>query len=678
MFLKSIVAGVIVSSVAALPAVAAFDIDPTSPIAAALQRAEERVQKILAIPENQRNFDNVVGAIDDLFEHLQIDTSMLQFMHHVSTDAAERERGALAEEHYANYLIELGKNEKLFEAVKTVSMLKIGLDPVRTRLLQETMRDFRRAGMDLPADKRAELTALQKEVTRLQIEFNRNIADDETMVPLTQEELAGMPSEFVAELKQSNGLYFVTMDYPTFQPIMDMCDNETARQKVWTAYKRKGGAKNVAVLEKILKLRTHAAHILGYKTVADFEDEIRMSKNSAAVNEFYAKLRPLVREKAKRDWDEYLAAKREHSKNPSATLYPWDQSFYEKYLQKTRYAVDGELVKQYFPMDRVVEGLFSITQSLYGLEYRDVTDKAKSGQLKDRPVWHEDVKLFEVWDKAKNAKLGEFYIDLYPRLNKYSHAAQWGLVPRKKWSDDTVELPLAALVCNFSKPTPDKPSLLRHDEVETFFHEFGHCLHTILTESDFALLAGTDVEGDFVEAPSQMFENWVWDAAALNTFARHYKTNQPLPKELLDGMIAARNLGSGLFAEHQFYYGLVDQAYHSDDDGVVDTTAIANDMFPQVELYQAVPNIHFQAAFGHLANPGYTSGYYGYQWSLVYAQDMFSRFKELGMLDPKAGATYRRKILARGGTMDAIDMIKDFLGREPSMDAYLEHLGLKK
>ena len=678
MFLKSIVAGVIVSSIAALPASAAFDIDPASPIAAALQRAEERVQKILAIPENQRNFDNVIGGIDELIEHLQIDTNMLQFMHHVSTDAAERERGALAEEHYVNYLIELGKNEKLFEAVKTVSMLKIGLDPVRTRLLKETMRDFRRAGMDLPADKRAELTGLQKEVTRLQIEFDGNIADDETMVPLTKDELAGMPSEFLETLKQSDGLYFATMDYPTFQPIMDMCDNETTRQKVWTAYKRKGGEKNVAVLEKMLKLRTDAAHILGYKTVADYEDEIRMTKNSAAVNDFYAKLRPLVREKAKKDWDEYLAAKKEHSKNASATLYPWDQSFYEKYLQKTRYAVDGELVQQYFPMDRVVEGLFSITQSLYGLEYRDVTDKAKAGQIKDRPVWHEDVKLFEVWDKAKNAKLGEFYIDLYPRPNKYSHAAQWGLVPRKKWSDGTVELPLAALVCNFTKPTADKPSLLRHEEVETFFHEFGHCLHTILTESDFAQFAGTDVEGDFVEAPSQMFENWVWDAAALNTFARHYKTGQPLPKELLDGMIAARNLGSGLFAEHQFYYGLVDQAYHSDDDGVVDTTAIANDMYPQVELYKAVPNIYFQAAFGHLSNPGYTAGYYGYQWSLVYAQDIFSRFKELGMLDPKAGATYRRKILARGGTMDAIDMIKDFLGREPNMDAYLEHLGLKK
>jgi thimet oligopeptidase len=175
-----------------------------------------------------------------------------------------------------------------------------------------------------------------------------------------------------------------------------------------------------------------------------------------------------------------------------------------------------------------------------------------------------------------------------------------------------------------------------------------------------------------------MFENWVWNADVLNTFAKHYKTGEPLPKELLDGMMAARNLGSGIFAEHQFYYGLVDQAYHSDADGAVDTTKIATDLFPQIELYAAVPGVYFQAGFGHLANPGYVAGYYGYQWSLVYAQDMFSRFRELGMLDPKAGAMYREKILSRGGTMDAIDMIKDFLGREPSMDAYLEYLGLKK
>jgi thimet oligopeptidase len=654
------------------------DIDPASPIAEALKAADASIRKIIAVPEAQRTFENTVLALDDMVAILQRDTNMTQFMAYVSTDATQRERGGLAEEHYTNFLIEVGKNEAVFKAVQAVAAKKPALSPAQRRLLEETLRDYRRAGMALTVEKRDELKKVQMEITRLQIEFDRNIRDDETAVPLTREELAGMPSDFLDGLQQSNGLYMATMDYPTFQPILDQCTNETTRQKVWTAYKRKGGKKNVAVLEKLLKLRTDAAHLLGYKNPSEFECEVRMSKNAAAVNAFYDRLRPLVREKAQRDWDEYVAAKRQHTKDPNATLFPWDQSFYEKYLQQTRYAVDGTKVQQYFPMERVIDGLFSITQSLYGLEYRDITDKAKAGLVADRPLWHEDVKLFEVWDKASNQMLGMFYIDLYPRPNKYTHAAQWGLVPRKRWNDGTIERPLAALVCNFTKPTPEKPSLLRHDEVETFFHEFGHCLHTILTEADTAQFAGTDVEGDFVEAPSQMFENWVWSPEVLNTFARHYKTGEPLPAELVEGMIAARNLGSGLFAEHQFYYGLVDQAYHIDDDGVVDTTRIANDMFSEIELYQPVPNVWFQAAFGHLSNPGYTAGYYGYQWSLVYAQDMFSRFKELGMLDPKAGMQYRQKILARGGTVDAIDMIKDFLGREPSMDAYLEHLGLKK
>jgi thimet oligopeptidase len=242
-----------------------------------------------------------------------------------------------------------------------------------------------------------------------------------------------------------------------------------------------------------------------------------------------------------------------------------------------------------------------------------------------------------------------------------------------------VTKPLAALVCNFTKPTPEKPSLLSHDEVETYFHEFGHCLHTILSESSYWQFSGTAVERDFVEAPSQMFENWIWDAAVLKTFARHYRTGAPFPDELLEGMIKARHLGSGMMAERQFYYGLYDMTLHTDPTGEVDTTRVAMDLWDpdgeNVELYDPVPETHFQAAFGHLT--GYQAGYYGYQWSLVYASDMFQRFKELGMLDPEAGRYYRDRILARGGTVDGLDLVREYLGREPDMNAYLEHLGLE-
>ena len=426
-------------------------------------------------------------------------------------------------------------------------------------------------------------------------------------------------------------------------------------------------------MKQLVKLRAELASLLGYKTFADYILEPRMAKNAATVAKFYNDLRPIVRKKAELDWAEFKKAKADETKNAKAEFYPWDYSYYKTLLQKKKYAVDGEKVAEYFPMERVVDGLFKTTQSLYDLTYKDVTADAKSLGFE---IWHPDVKLFEVKDSASGDLIGHFFIDLYPRPGKYTHAACWGLFSRKEWMDGKVSTPVAALVCNFTKPTAEKPSLLPHEEVETFFHEFGHVLHNLLTKANTNRFAGAAVARDFVEAPSQMFENWVWNAEVLNTFAAHYKTGEKLPKKLLDGMIAARNLGSGIETEHQFYYGLVDQAYHTAPGGDIDPTKISQELFPKVELYKEVPGVYYQASFGHLV--GYEAAYYGYQWSLVYAQDMFQRFEELGLLNPKAGAYYREKILSRGGTMDEFAMLRDYLGREPKLDAFLRHLGLSK
>jgi thimet oligopeptidase len=651
---------------------AAQEYPADSPVAEQLKRAVAAADAIAAIPDAQRTFDNSVGAVDDLLAHLDTHTNMLRFMQYVSTDAAEREASQKAEEHVQNWLIEFNKREDVYRAVRAVAATNSKLEGERKRLLERLLRDYRRAGMELPPDKREQLKTVEKEIARLGIEFEKNIRDDQTKVLVSGDGLKGMPDDYINGLKREGDLYVITMDYPTFNPLMDFCEVEQTRMDAWKAYKRRAGDKNVALLEQILKLRAQAAQLLGYACPADFEIEVRMAKTSAAVRDFYAKLRPLVRTKAAADLAEFTAAKREHTGRPDARLEPWDQSCYEKRLLKTHYAVDAQKVREYFSMDRVVDGLFSITQSLYGLEYRDVTDAAAS---RGRPLWHPDVRLFEVWDKADGRMLGEFYIDLYPRENKYNHAAQWGLVSRKKWPDGSLQRPLAALVCNFTKPTADKPSLLSHLEVETFFHEFGHCLHTILTEADYGMFAGTSVARDFVEAPSQMFENWVWDARVLKSFARHYKTGEPFPDETLDGMIRARYLGSGLKAERQFYYGIVDLTYHSRPDGIVDTTKVANALFGDVEQFPPQNDTCYQASFGHLI--GYQAGYYGYQWSLVYACDMFQRFRELGVLSPDAGQYYRKKILARGSTIDELDIVKDYLGREPRMEAYLERLGLK-
>jgi len=653
------------------PIVAAEPVPEDSPVADAIERAEAAITRIVAVPDEDRNFENTLGALDDMYVRLRLETEFMRFMAYVSTDAEERRRGQQAEQDVQNWAISLSKREDLYQAVKAYSDTKPELSGEQARLLDHTMRDYRRAGMLLPKQQREQLETLEQQISELGIEFEKNIREDETRVPLVREELAGMDDEFLAGLERSGDLYLVGMDYPTFYPIMNFCENETMRQKVYVAYKRRGGRKNIEILERLLELRAEAAQLLGYENPAAYEIEVRMAKTPKRVEEFYAQLRPLVRKKTKKDWEEFTAAKREHTGDPNATLRPWDQFFYKKRLLSEKYAVDSKEVQQYFPIERVIDGLFTITQSLYGLEYRDVTEQASA---RGRELWHPDVKLYEVRDKDSQEMIGEFYLDLHPRENKYNHAAMWGLYPRKEWSDGSVQKPLAALVCNFTKPTEDKPSLLTHDEVETFFHEFGHCLHGILTETSLGEFSGTNVARDFVEAPSQMFENWVWDPEVLRTFAKHYETGETFPDDLLDGMLKARYLGSALEAEHQFYYGLVDLSYHSSSDGELDTSEVSDELFEEVELYEPVPNTFFQASFGHLV--GYQAGYYGYMWSLVYAQDMFQRFKQDGLLNPEAGAYYREKVLGRGGSMDEMEMLVDFLGREPEMEPFLEHLGL--
>lgn len=649
------------------------------PVGPVLQAADAEIAKIVALPDDKRTFQNTVLAVDDMVARVNRDTNFTTFMQHVSTDAGERALSEAAQEEVSSWMIDMTKREDLYKAIKTFadSPAAARLTGTQARLLSFAIRDYKRDGMALPAETRKKLTEIQKEISKLGIDFERNIREDETVVLCSKDDLKGMPDEFLAQLKRigpegTSQMFAVGMAYPIYTPIMEHCDVEATRERVWLQYKRRAGSKNVAVLERILQLRAEQAKMLGYNSVADYETEVLMSKSAKNVADFYAKLRPLVLKKSTLDFEDLRDAKRAHTDDGNAVFQPWDFMYYKTRLLKEKYAVDPEVVRQYFPMQSVVDGLFSVTQSMYGLIYKEITDSARAS---GRPMWHTDVRLFEVYDKKTNKLLGEFYIDLFPRDNKYSHAAQWGLRERKTYADGSKDLPLAALVCNFTKPTADKPSLLDHEEVETFFHEFGHCLHTILTEADVARFAGTSVERDFVEAPSQMFENWVWSAEVLNTFAKHYKTHEPFPKALLDGMLAAKNLGSGIDAEQQFYYGMTDQMYHSARDGKINTTKIAEDLYGQVTRYKPVPGTFYQASFGHLV--GYQAGYYGYMWSLVYASDMFTRFKEKGLLNPEAGMYYRSKILSRGGTMDGLDMVRDYLGREPDMKAFLEHLGLK-
>ncbi len=658
-------------ALAALTTAGAFGQNASPVVQKAIANANKAVNAIVATPKAKRSFANTLSAIDDLSVRLETDTNMQLFMQYVHPDPKVREQSRMDEEILSSWYIDLSKREDLYNAVKSYASTNPKLDGERKRYLDFTLRDYRRAGMNLPKAKRDQLVEIEKEISKLGIEFSTNIAEDPLKVPLLVSELKGVPAQVYANLPQVAGVVMIGLDGPTYGAIMDYCEIPATRLKMQWQYRRRGGSKNVEILEKLLVLRNQQASLLGFKNTVDYEVEIRMAKNSQTVAKFYDDLRQVVRQKAQQDYELFSKAKQEETGDTSAKLEPWDYSYYKRRLMSSKYAVDSQKVAEYFSMDNAFKGLFEITSRLYGITYKDITaDASKLGF----PVWHPDVKFYEVSDTKSGKVLGRIFTDLHPRENKYSHAACWGLRPRKVWSDGTIQVPLAALVCNFTKPTADKPSLMTHDEVETFFHEFGHGLHQILTATQMGRFSGTAVARDFVEAPSQMMENWVWDPEVLGLFAKHYKTGETIPGEMLNGMKAARTLGSGIETEGQFFLGQMDHKFHTAPGGKVDTMKVVAETYNSCTLYKSLPGNMAHANFGHLV--GYQGAYYGYLWSLVYAQDMYQRFEELGVLSPEAGMYYRNKVLGRGGSMDEMAMLRDYLGREPKLDAFMRHLGL--
>ncbi|MFC2103638.1 M3 family metallopeptidase, partial [Bacteroidota bacterium] len=366
------------------------------------------------------------------------------------------------------------------------------------------------------------------------------------------------------------------------------------------------------------------------------------------------------------DYDELLVVKRTETNDESIdVIQPWESAYYNNILLKDKYQLDQNLVKEYFETNNVISGLFHISQHLFGVEFEEVESAS---------VWQSDVRLYNV--KRDGKVISRFYMDLYPRPNKYSHAACFPMISGKS-TEEEYQMPTATLVCNFPEPTDEMPSLLSHSEVRTFFHEFGHVLHNVLTQTELSSHSGTSVSRDFVEAPSQIFENWTWNYEALNLFAKHFNTGDVLPFDLYDKMLDAKNVGSGLATIQQVYYGTIDFTLHDkyDPTGSKTTTEVLKELQNEITLYPFLDGTHMQASFGHLM--GYAAGYYGYLWSKVYAQDMFSVFEKNGVMDKETGLKYRDVILASGGSRDELGMVVEFLGREPNQDAFLRSIGLE-
>ena len=634
----------------------------------AINNAKNILRKIISVDDNKRTFANTMLPQDDLVEIIERVWSPAYLMGSTHTDKEIRDEADSSHVSFSKFINELSVNEDLYNATVAFSKTEEAksLMGVEKKFLEETLRDFRRSGFGLSKDKREQVKDIRNRLADIGLEFSNNISSHQDTLFVTEEEIDGLPDDYKNGRLQQDGMYAIDMTYPSYFPFMRFAQSDDARKRLSFKFLNRARDDNLKVLDDMLQARRELVEVLGYSTFAEYRTEDRMAKNPETVWEFEWSLKSSLKEKALLDYDEMLKLKTEKTGKNASVIYSWEKRYYGNLLLKEKYQVDEEEVKQYFEISNVISGFFSVCEKLFGLEFREVENPS---------VWYEDVRMFEVFEKSDGSIIGRFYLDLFPRADKYGHAAAFGVTSGKQFPQG-YQLPASALVTNFPKPTEDSPSLLPHNDVETFFHEFGHLLHGLLTKSELHSYAGTSVPRDFVEAPSQMLENWVWNKESLRMFAKHYETGEPIPEGLVDRMLAAKNLNSGTKALQQVFYGMFDFTLHDgfNPNGDKTPTDILIEIQNEVTLYPHQDDTHFHAAFGHLN--GYAAGYYGYMWSLVFAQDMFSIFEENGIFDSETGMRYRKIILERGGTVEPLDMVKEFLGREPNNKAFLRSLGL--
>ena len=627
----------------------------------------EALAKIITIKEEDRNFENTMRAYDELFANYDAIASPIYLMAYTHPDSATRSRAQEANTALSQYGIEISLNADLYQAIKSYSdQAEVNqLKDHQRKFLNESIIEFERNGFALSKSKRDQLKIIKDKLAVLSDQFSENIAAEDDFLEVDAADMEGLPDDYKEAHQLAEGTYQIDLSYPSYGPFMKYSKSESARKALFMKYQNRAAPENLEVLQHLLEKRREMANLLGYDSYSAYLLEDRMAQNPETVWEFEENLKEDLREKTQLDIAELQAAK-ESNGGGIDKVKPWEQSYYFNLLLKEKYELDAEEVKQYFALDDVIKGLFDLTKILFDLEYKEVSQSS---------VWQQEVRMFEVY-QDKELK-GIFYLDLHPRANKYNHAACFGIINGRSTSKG-YQIPMASLVCNFPEATSEKPALMPHGEVETFFHEFGHVLHQMLTTSELYAQSGTNVSRDFVEAPSQIFENWAWNYDVLKSFSRHYETGEVLPKYLFDKMLAAKKVGSGMSATGQVFYGTYDLTLHDkfDPKSGKTTTDVVRSVQNGVLAYPYIEGTHFQAAFGHLV--GYGSSYYGYMWSLVYAQDMFSVFTEQGILDKETGLRYRDIILARGSSEKAIDLVKEFLGRAPNNEAFLKELGLEQ
>lgn len=629
-------------------------------------KLEKDLAALIAIPQAERTFENTIMGYERAFDNYGNALGMSGFLSYVSTDKKFRDAANDLQMQISQYMVDVATRRDVYKAIREYTDTNPRLDPVQAKLVKEMLIGFKNSGMDLNDADLEKFKALNKEKAEYIIKFDKNIQEYKDPLAVTKEQLQGLGEDYIQKLsKTDDGKYLVTLDYPDYVPFMQNADDEQARKELEFKFNRRGGQENVELLEKTLTLRREIARLLGYKNHAELRLEDRMAKNPKTVMAFLKDLQKKLKPLGKKEDKEMIAYKNSKTGKNSRTLYSWESGYWSNKFRKENLELDSEKIKEYFPSQVVIDGMLDLFGGVFGITFEPV----------DIPVWHPDVKAFKIKDKASGELVAYFYMDLYPREGKYKHAACFGLVEGEEKQDGTYQIPFVAIVANLNKPSGDTPSLLKHSEVETLFHEFGHVLHNALTKAKYSAFSGTSVSWDFVEAPSQMLERWAWDPQVLKKISKHYKTGEALPDDLIKRMIAAKNFGAGGMYLRQDFFAQYDMSLHTADT-TPDTTKLYFELTKKIRGLPLTKGTIPQASFGHIMG-GYDAGYYGYLWSEVIAEDFFGEFKKNGIFNPETGLKFRREILEKGGTLDEEKMVENFLGRPADNKPFLKSIGLE-
>ena len=635
-----------------------------------------------AVKSAEPTYDGTLDALERATETIEFAMGVVDHLESVATTDALRAAYNEARPKVSAFFSSLSMDEVLFNAIKRFSETAEAqsLSATQARFLKKTLTDFRRNGVELPADKKKQMAAVDVELSELTTKFSQNTLDETNAFQLIiteEDKLSGLPDSAIAAAKDSaekkgvNGWRF-TLHAPSLMPLLTYLDDRVIREKVWRAYNTRatsGDKDNRSVLLKILELRAKRAALLGYKDFSDLVLEDRMAKTGAAAAEFVANLRKKTVSAFERENAELQTFAKEQQGNAAHELRTWDIGYYAEKQRKALFDFDEEELRPYFELESVLKGMFSIVQSLYNIRIVDW----------ETPTWHDDVRTYAVED-ADGIRLAAFYADFFPREDKRGGAWMNHLITGEKQTDGSRSPHLGLICTNANPPVGDKPALLTHRDVETLFHEFGHLLHHCLTTVEVRSLAGVNVAWDFVELPSQIMENWCWEREALDRFAKHYETGEPIPDVLFDKMLRARTYRAANAQMRQLGFSSMDLALHReyDEEKDGDVMQFARGILQTFSSTELPKDYGMVAGFGHLfSSPtGYAAGYYSYKWAEVLDADAFGRFKSEGIVNPEVGQAFREAILSKGDSEDPADLYRAFMGRDPKLDALLERAGL--